>query len=139
MKLAARLDHIEPFYVMECAKAAVEIARSPACADSPMIFLNIGEPDFTAPPLVLEAAGPDARYADALALRLHAAEVGRDVLRCCHQLLGAIGFCDEHDVSVLDRHLQPLLRLPCSAEALADRLVPTVSDGALESLFAATT
>jgi aspartate/methionine/tyrosine aminotransferase len=56
MKLASRLDHIEPFYVMECAKAAVELARSPACADSPMVFLNIGEPDFTAPPLVQEAA-----------------------------------------------------------------------------------
>ena len=56
MKLAARLDHIEPFYVMECAKAAAELARSPACADSPMVFLNIGEPDFTAPPLVQEAA-----------------------------------------------------------------------------------
>ncbi len=56
MKLAARLDRIDPFYVMECAKAAVELARSPACADSPMIFLNIGEPDFTAPPPVLEAA-----------------------------------------------------------------------------------
>jgi aspartate/methionine/tyrosine aminotransferase len=60
MKLARRLDHIEPFYVMECAKAAVEIARSPACdprqGGEPMIFLNIGEPDFTAPPLVQEAA-----------------------------------------------------------------------------------
>lgn len=55
MKLASRLDHIEPFYVMEFAKAAAELARSPACADSPMIFLNIGEPDFTAPPLVREA------------------------------------------------------------------------------------
>ena len=30
-KLARRLEHIEPFYVMECAKAAEEIARSPAC------------------------------------------------------------------------------------------------------------
>jgi len=56
MKLASRLDHIEPFYVMECAKAASELARSPACDDSPMIFLNIGEPDFTAPPLVQQAA-----------------------------------------------------------------------------------
>jgi aspartate/methionine/tyrosine aminotransferase len=56
MKTAARLDRIEPFYVMECAKAAAELARSPACADSPMIFLNIGEPDFTAPRLVLQAA-----------------------------------------------------------------------------------
>ena len=60
MKLAGRLDHIEPFYVMECAKAAAEVARSPACdpalGGSPMIFLNIGEPDFTAPPLVQAAA-----------------------------------------------------------------------------------
>jgi aspartate/methionine/tyrosine aminotransferase len=60
MKLAHRLDHIEPFYVMECAKAAAELARSPACdprsGGQPMIFLNIGEPDFTAPPAVQEAA-----------------------------------------------------------------------------------
>ena len=56
MKTARRLDHIEPFYVMECAKAAAELARSPECRDSPMIFLNIGEPDFTAPPLVQQAA-----------------------------------------------------------------------------------
>jgi len=59
MKLASRLDHIEPFYVMEFAKAAAELARSPACdaraGGRPMIFLNIGEPDFTAPPLVRDA------------------------------------------------------------------------------------
>ena len=60
MRLASRLDHIEPFYVMEFAKAAVELARSPACDPArggrPMIFLNIGEPDFTAPPAVQAAA-----------------------------------------------------------------------------------
>ena len=56
LRTASRLDHIEPFYVMECAKAASELARSPACVDKPMIFLNIGEPDFTAPPLVQQAA-----------------------------------------------------------------------------------
>jgi len=60
MRLASRLDHIEPFFVMEFAKAAVELARSPACDPSrggrPMIFLNIGEPDFTAPPAVQAAA-----------------------------------------------------------------------------------
>jgi aspartate/methionine/tyrosine aminotransferase len=56
LRTAARLDHHGPVYVMECAKAASELARSPACADRPMIFLNIGEPDFTAPPLVQEAA-----------------------------------------------------------------------------------
>jgi aspartate/methionine/tyrosine aminotransferase len=60
MKLASRLDHIEPFYVMECAKAAQEIARSPACdpalGGERMIYLNIGEPDFTAPAPVVAAA-----------------------------------------------------------------------------------
>ena len=60
MKLAQRLSHIEPFYVMECAKAAAEIAASPACdpaaGGEPMIFLNIGEPDFSAPPRVQQAA-----------------------------------------------------------------------------------
>ena len=60
MRLASRLDHIEPFYVMECAKAAALIATSPACDPAQggerMLFLNIGEPDFTAPPLVQEAA-----------------------------------------------------------------------------------
>ena len=83
----------------------------------------------------LGAAAPAARHADAIALRLHTDEVATGVLRCCHQFFGAIGFCDEHDVSVLDRHMQPLLRLPHSAEALADRLVPAVSAGELESLF----
>lgn len=78
-----------------------------------------------------------ARFADAIALRLHADDVARDVLHHCHQMLGAIGFCDEHDVSVLDRHLQPLLRLPCSAEVLADRLVGAVAAGDFESLFTA--
>src|SRR5438045_3228628 len=73
MRLASRLDHIEPFYVMECAKAANELAHSPACADSPMIFLNIGEPDFTAPPLVQDAAeratrGGRTQYTDATGL-----------------------------------------------------------------------
>ena len=60
MKLAARLDRIEPFYVMECAKAAQEIARGPLCDPAqggrPMIYLNIGEPDFTAAPAVVAAA-----------------------------------------------------------------------------------
>jgi aspartate/methionine/tyrosine aminotransferase len=60
MRLARRLDHIEPFYVMEFAKAAAELARSAECdaraGGEPMIFLNIGEPDFTAPPLVREAS-----------------------------------------------------------------------------------
>ena len=56
MKIAQRAQRIEPFYVMEVAKAAAERAAYVAHTDAPMIFLNIGEPDFTAPPLVQEAA-----------------------------------------------------------------------------------
>ncbi len=56
MKISRRAERIEPFYVMEVAKAAQELAREVAHGSSPMIFLNIGEPDFTAPPLVQEAA-----------------------------------------------------------------------------------
>ena len=77
MKLAGRLAHIEPFYVMECAKAARRIAHSPACdpalGGTPMIYLNIGEPDFTAPAPVVAAAEAALRagrtqYTEALGL-----------------------------------------------------------------------
>lgn len=56
MKIARRAERIEPFYVMEVGKAAAQLAREYAGSDRPMIFLNIGEPDFTAPPLVQDAA-----------------------------------------------------------------------------------
>ena len=41
---------------MEVAKQASALAKQFANTDRPMIFLNIGEPDFTAPPLVQQAA-----------------------------------------------------------------------------------
>ncbi|MDO8775828.1 MAG: pyridoxal phosphate-dependent aminotransferase [Burkholderiaceae bacterium] len=60
MKISSRAERIEPFYVMEVAKAARALADSlastPAHADQPMLYLNVGEPDFTAPPAVQEAA-----------------------------------------------------------------------------------
>ena len=61
MRISARAKRIEPFYVMEVAKAASRLAREFAHSDRPMIFLNIGEPDFTAPPLVQEAAAKAIR------------------------------------------------------------------------------
>ncbi len=82
-----------------------------------------------------ESLPVQAHSADALVLRYKAADTARQVLRASHQLLGALGFCDESDVSVLDRHTQPLIRLPLGAEALALRLVPAVPDGSLETLF----
>jgi aspartate/methionine/tyrosine aminotransferase len=56
MRISGRAERIEPFYVMEVAKAASKLAAQVAHTERPMIFLNIGEPDFTAPPLVQEAA-----------------------------------------------------------------------------------
>ncbi len=61
MKTSTRAARIEPFYVMEIAKAAQALAAEVAGSSSPMIFLNIGEPDFTAPPLVQEAAAKAVR------------------------------------------------------------------------------
>ena len=56
MKISRRAQAITPFYVMEVAKAAAHMAREIEHSAAPMVFLNIGEPDFTAPPLVQEAA-----------------------------------------------------------------------------------
>ena len=56
MRITQRAQRIEPFYVMEMAKAAQRIAHEVRHSDQPMVFLNIGEPDFTAPPLVQAAA-----------------------------------------------------------------------------------
>ncbi|MCX7278630.1 MAG: pyridoxal phosphate-dependent aminotransferase [Burkholderiales bacterium] len=61
MRISRRAQAIEPFYVMEVAKAASELAHKVAHTDRPMVFLNIGEPDFTAPPLVQEAAAQTIR------------------------------------------------------------------------------
>jgi 6,7-dimethyl-8-ribityllumazine synthase len=77
MKVLRARGRIEPFYVMEVRQGGQRIAASPACDPATrrraMIFLNIGEPDFTAPPLVQEAAERAIRdgrsqYTDALGL-----------------------------------------------------------------------
>jgi len=56
LRISQRAQCIEPFYVMEVAKAATAHAHRMAGSAREVIFLNIGEPDFTAPPLVQEAA-----------------------------------------------------------------------------------
>ncbi len=73
MRISSRAEKIEPFYVMEVAKSASKLARDVAHTDRPMVFLNIGEPDFTAAPLVQEAAqraihSGDTQYTQATGL-----------------------------------------------------------------------
>jgi hypothetical protein len=58
---------------------------------------------------------PGAGLADAPAVRLHALDVCRSVLRTSQQLRGAAGICDDYYVSILCRHVQPDLRLPFGA------------------------
>jgi acyl-CoA dehydrogenase len=81
------------------------------------------------------SAAPDDARADVLALRLHAVETARAVLRTCQQLHGAAGVCDEYDISVLARMVQPALRLPWSAERTATELADAIQTGGFEGLF----
>ncbi len=76
-----------------------------------------------------------AARADVLALRLHALEVARSVLRTAQQLHGAAGVCDEYDVSVLVRMVQPALRLPCGVESTAEQLAGAVATDGFVGLF----
>lgn len=67
-------------------------------------------------------AGP----ADLLALRVQMIESAQGVLANAHQILAAMGLCEEHDLAVIDRHLQPVLRRPVgrlgSTTLLADHV-----------------
>lgn len=80
-------------------------------------------------------AAPDGALPDVLALRLHSLDVARPVLRVTQQLHGAAGVCDEYDVSVLTRHVQPALRIPASAEATAAALADAIGTLGFEGLF----
>ncbi|MEO8407278.1 MAG: pyridoxal phosphate-dependent aminotransferase [Oxalobacteraceae bacterium] len=51
-RIASRLQHIAPFHVMEIAKMAAALEQQ----GRHIIHMGIGEPDFTAPPAVIEAA-----------------------------------------------------------------------------------
>lgn len=78
---------------------------------------------------------PGGGLADVLALRAHAIDVARTVLRTCQQLHGAAGVCDEYDISVLTRLVQPALRLPWSAERTVAELAAAIQRDGFEGLF----
>jgi len=69
---------------------------------------------------------PDAST-DALALRMSAIEAADVVFRVCHQLHGAVGFCDETTLSWLSRYSQPLRRLPFGLSATKAELTRRMS------------
>jgi 3-oxo-4-pregnene-20-carboxyl-CoA dehydrogenase alpha subunit len=73
---------------------------------------------------------------DALALRMSAIEAAEVVFRVCHQLHGAVGFCDETTLSWLSRYSQPIRRLPLGLSATRDLLTRRVGGGGLRGLYA---
>ncbi|BBX23918.1 acyl-CoA dehydrogenase [Mycolicibacter terrae] len=82
------------------------------------------------------AAGRPEAVDDALALRSAALEAAEVVFRVCHQLHGAVGFCDETALSWLSRYSQPLRRLPWGLSATRELLVHRVGRVGLAGLYA---
>lgn len=72
---------------------------------------------------------------DALALRMAALEAADVAFRVCHQLHGAVGFCDETTLSWLSRYSQPLRRLPFGLSGTRDHLTRRAGRRGLAGLF----
>ncbi|BBX12004.1 acyl-CoA dehydrogenase [Mycobacterium novum] len=83
----------------------------------------------------IATARPEA-VDDALALRAAALEAADVVFRVCHQLHGAVGFCDETALSWLSRYSQPLRRLPWGLSATRQLLVERAGRTGLTGLYA---
>jgi acyl-CoA dehydrogenase len=73
--------------------------------------------------------------ADALALHLTMVESARSVMSCAHQVLGAIGLCEEHDLTVLNRHLQPFIRRPCGVNRIVGMLADEIAKSGFDNLY----
>ena len=83
LQVAQRVHAIEPFRVMEMVKAAAELKR----AGHDIISMSVGEPDFTAPDIVANAAmeairsGTTALLEDGADLARHAGAMADTGLR----------------------------------------------------------
>lgn len=82
----------------------------------------------------IQAQDPGAVH-DALALRLAALEAAETIFRICHQLHGAMGFCDESTLSWLSRYSRPLRQLPWGQSGTLDHLTRCVGRRGLSGLF----
>jgi acyl-CoA dehydrogenase len=79
----------------------------------------------------------DGRLApvDTLALHFTMLESASVVLSHAHQVLAALGLCDEHDLTVLNRHLQPILRRPCGMARVLSLLSEEVARSGFDNLY----
>lgn len=76
-----------------------------------------------------------ATTADVLALRVAALESATTVLGHAHQVLGAMGLCEEHDLAVVDRHLQPALRRPWGRAKTTRLLARAIAAEGFDAIF----
>ncbi|WP_182481307.1 acyl-CoA dehydrogenase family protein [Nocardioides immobilis] len=79
---------------------------------------------------------PSEQVVDAIALRQGLIQACETVLRGSHQLYGAMGFCDETDVSILSRLSHSVRRLPVGEEDLATLLGTMILDRGFRGPFA---
>lgn len=82
------------------------------------------------------ATGSSEAVTDTLALRMSAIEAADVVFRVCHQLHGAVGFCDETTLSWLSRYTQPLRRLPFGLSGTRKLLTDNAGRRGLAGLYA---
>lgn len=78
---------------------------------------------------------PDEALVDGLALRVQAIETVRFALNTSHLLHGAVGFCDEHDLAVLDMAVTPATRHPWDLESTTELLARSIAAGGFASPF----
>ena len=78
---------------------------------------------------------PREALADALALRWAALDCARRALLVCHQVLGAIGLTDEHDLALLTSAIQPRLRLPMTIGQTLEALSAAMDERGFDCIF----
>ena len=61
------------------------------------------------------------------------------MLKITHQVLGAVGFCDEHNLAIVTLSCQARLRLPSDLESSVDQLAEAVDTWGFDSIFTPTT
>jgi len=76
-----------------------------------------------------------ARSADLLALRVQMIESAEAVLANGHQILGAMGLCEEHDLTVIDRHLQSVLHRPAGRIVSTDLFAAAVAREGFDGVY----
>jgi hypothetical protein len=82
-----------------------------------------------------QATNQPGSLVDALALRLAALEASERVFRICHQLHGAIGFCDETTISWISRYSLPIRNNPLPLSGTRAELTRRMGSVGLSGLY----